>query len=537
MPNNISNIINTQLRFSGMASGLDTDYIVEQMMRVEWMKVDSYKQDKQILEWKREDYRNITNLLRSFKDEFFDLLRPASNMRSSSTYYAYKVNYSDENVVTATANGQVVMTEHTIEVIQLAEKAKMESGSGAFGAEGLNLSSSISEVADKLGIDLTEDKLVLTINGETIEIEGSKKFSDLISAINNSEAGVRISYSSFLDKFFIESKATGADAKIDITESSDFFEKLGFDIGTDPEVVAYGKDAEFILDSKTATRSSNMFTIDGVTYSLTGIGTTTIKLTQDTDAIFNKIKSFIDKYNEIVTTITDKVNESRPKSGGTYGSYYLPLTEEQKQAMSEKDIELWEEKAKQGLLKNDALLSGIVQRMRSIMGDITESGGLFSIGISTGNWREGAKLFIDENKLKKAIEENPDRVMEIFARQSSISYDPDNSREDRKTRYDESGVVERLFDVIQNYIRTTRNNDGKKGLLLEKAGIIGDVTEFQNTISKEINDKELYIQDLIERLYIKQESLYIKFAALETALSRMNAQAAWLSQSLGSAQR
>lgn len=171
------------------------------------------------------------------------------------------------------------------------------------------------------------------------------------------------------------------------------------------------------------------------------------------------------------------------------------------------------------------------------MGDITESGGLFSIGISTGNWREGAKLFIDENKLKKAIEENPDRVMEIFARQSSISYDPDNSREDRKTRYDESGVVERLFDVIQNYIRTTRNNDGKKGLLLEKAGIIGDVTEFQNTISKEINDKELYIQDLIERLYIKQESLYIKFAALETALSRMNAQAAWLSQSLGSAQR
>ena len=137
----------------------------------------------------------------------------------------------------------------------------------------------------------------------------------MISAINNSEAGVRISYSSFLDKFFIESKATGADAKIDITESSDFFEKLGFDIGTDPEVVAYGKDAEFILDSKTATRSSNMFTIDGVTYSLTGIGTTTIKLTQDTDAIFNKIKSFIDKYNEIVTTITDKVNESRPKAG------------------------------------------------------------------------------------------------------------------------------------------------------------------------------------------------------------------------------
>lgn len=537
LANNIANIINTQLRFTGMASGLDTDYIVEQMMKVDWMKVDSYKQQKQILEWKRDDYRNIINLLRSFKDEFFDVLRPATNMRSSSTYYAYKVKYSDENVVTATTNGHVAMTQHTIEVIRLAEKARMEATqSGIFGANELSLSSTISEVANKLGINLIDDKLILTINDVTIEVDGSKKLSDLISAINNSNAGVKISYSSFLDKFFIESKATGADAKIDLTDSttSEFFEALGFDIDVVP---ATGQDAEFVLDGKTATRNSNNFTIDGITYSLNSTGTTTITLTQDTDAIFNKIKSFIDKYNEVVTKITEKVNETRPKSGGTYGDYYLPLTDEQKEAMTEKEIELWEEKAKQGLLRNDSLLSGIVQRFRSVMGDITEAGGLFSIGISTGHWRDGAKLFIDENKLRKAIEENPDRIMEIFAKQSSIAYDPDNSNEDKKKRYAESGVVERLFDVIQDYIRTTRNDNGKKGLLLEKAGIAGDTTEFQNSITKEINEKESYIQDLIEKLYTKQESLYLKFATLETALGRMNAQSAWLSQTLGNAQR
>ena len=157
-----------------------------------------------------------------------------------------------------------------------------------------------------------------------------------------------------------------------------------------------------------------------------------------------------------------------------------------------KDIELWEEKAKQGLLKmmlysavhcsKDEKHHGRYYRIRRIIFHRDKHRQL----------ERRSQAFYRRKQAEKAIEENPDRVMEIFARQSSISYDPDNSREDRKTRYDESGVVERLFDVIQNYIRTTRNNDGKKGLLLEKAGIIGDVTEFQNTISKEINIGTLY---------------------------------------------
>jgi len=536
--NNISNILNTKLRFMGMASGLDTDYIIQQMMSVERLKVDRVKQDKQILEWKRDDYRSITNLLRGFKDEFFDILKPATNMRSASTYYAYKVKSSNENVVTATANGRIAMMEHTIEVTKLAEKAKIESATDKFGAVGLSLNSSIADVAAKYNIDLTYDssiekhKLSLKINDKTIEITEDKKFSDLISAINNSDAGVKISYSSFLDKFIMESKGTGSAAKIDLTQSSEFFGKLGFNVSQ----VINGQDAEFVLDGKTATRNSNVFNIDGVTYTLTGTGTSTIKLTQDTDTIFNRIKNFIDKYNEIIEKISGKVNEERPKSGGKYGSYYLPLTEEQKEAMTEDEIKKWEENARKGLLRNDGLLDNIMQQMRRVMGDVTEAGGLFSIGISTGNWREGAKLFIDEDKLRKAIEDNPDRVMEIFARQSEISYSPDNTKELRDQRYKESGVIERLFDVIQDNIRTTRDKDGKKGLLLEKAGITGDVTEYQNVLVKQISDKEKLIEDLTIKLYEKEESLYMKFAALESALSRMNSQSAWLAQSFGGRQ-
>ncbi|MCQ1528619.1 flagellar filament capping protein FliD [Lutispora saccharofermentans] len=544
MVNNISGMLNSKLRFTGMASGLDTDSIIQQMMRVERMKVDKVKQDKQLLEWKRDDYRSFSSILKGFKDEFFETTRPASNMRFSNTYYAYKSKYSVEGVVTASANSQVSMMEHTIDVVQLAKTARLEAEAGKLGANSLSTSSSMEDVANKFGgLTLADGKYSLEINGETITVGADKKFSDLISAINNSKADVKISYSPFLDQFFMESKGTGTNAKIDLTQSAAFFQELGFAASIATEVKT-GENAKFFLDGKIegtdggnnpipTERDSNIFTIDGVTYTLTGTGETKITLAQDTDAIFDKIKNFIDKYNEIVNKITAKINETRPKSGGRYGSYYLPLTDEQKDAMDEDEIEKWEESAKKGLVRNDGLLNNVLYSLRRAMGDNTEAGTLASIGISTGEWREGARLNIDEEKLKKAIADNPDKVMNIFAKQPEKRYDPDATAAERKERYDGSGVIERLFDVLEDNIRTTRDKDGKKGLLLEKAGIIGDLTEFESTMVKQIGDKEKLIYDLTEKLYDKENALYMKFAALETALSRMNSQSAWLSQSLG----
>ncbi len=80
MANNISNILNSKFRMTGMASGLDTDTMIKQLMKVEQYKVDKVKQDKQLLEWKRDDYRSMTTLLTGFKSDFFDVLKPTSDM-------------------------------------------------------------------------------------------------------------------------------------------------------------------------------------------------------------------------------------------------------------------------------------------------------------------------------------------------------------------------------------------------------------------------------------------------------------------------
>ena len=538
MINNVNNILNQRLRLTGMASGLDTDMIIKQMMYIEQMKVDKIKQDKQILEWKRDDYRSITNTLRTFKDEFFDILKPDNYMRSANTYFAYKVTTSNESVATASGNSQVSMSEHTITVSQLAKAASLETydveeeGVLRFGEAGLTLNSSISKVAERFDLELADGKLSFEINDKTIELGANKTMKDFMNAINASDANVKISYSEFLDKFTMTTKTTGVDAKINIEDDIGFFSAIGF-----TNLAAEGKDAEFKLDGKESSRSSNIFTIDGVTYTLKGEGTSKITLTQDTDAVFDKIKSFVDKYNELVDKITTKINEERPKSGGRYGSHYLPLTDEQKADMKDGEIEKWEENAKKGLLKSDTILDGILFDLRRAMGDITEGGTLASIGISTGDWREGAKLFINEEKLKKAINDNPDKVMDIFSRQSNISYSPDATAAQRKQRYEGNGVAERLFDILQDNIRTTRDKDGRKGVLLEKAGIVGDVTEFQSTLVDEINKKDTLIEEMMRKLFSKEESLYKKFAGLETALSRMSAQSAWMAQAFGVGQQ
>jgi flagellar hook-associated protein 2 len=163
--------------------------------------------------------------------------------------------------------------------------------------------------------------------------------------------------------------------------------------------------------------------------------------------------------------------------------------------------------------------------------DVT--GTLKSIGIDTSSdYTERGKLIIDETKLRNAITNNPDQVQAIFSKTSTSvpSYSATLSAADRNTRYREEGIANRLSDIIQDNIRTTRDSGGKKGILIEKAGLIGDSTELLNLIDKDIRSNNDAINDLIIRLNKKETAYYRKFTALEEYVSQMNAQSAWLAQ-------
>lgn len=627
MTNSISSMLNNRFRLTGMASGLDTDSMVEQLMRVERYKVDKVKQDKQVLEWKRDDYRGTIDLLNSFKNTFMDVLS-SKDMRSSGSYKAFTVSSSDSAAVTAKANADAVAAAHSITVSQLAKAASAVGTStvssplqssaavtnldftdgkdfnirlngitknitvtgnfgsvdslkeyiqtqvdSAFGSGKITVGNS----SGQLTFSSVDSKIVLTsgttetdalgqlnivsgstnrlnlsaklsninipaaptgvvafkINGVSFEFDSTvKTMNDLISEVNSSTAGVTLSYSEATDKFTLTSKVKGAGDAIKIEEISGGFFGAGGKLGISNLTINNGQDAIFELDGTTITRNDNNFVLDGVSYSLLKENATVdISVEQDIDTVFNNIKNFVDKYNELIAKINTELSEERYRD-------YLPLTDEQKEAMSEADITKWEEKAKSGMLRNDSLLSGMLTEMRNaIYGSIEGiDGGVYSIGIKTGTYTQQGKLIIDDAKLKEAIKNTPDLVASIFSKESDIGYSVNLSSEDRITRYKQNGIVQRLHDIIQANTTTIPNSDGKRGSLVDKAGMSGDYFDISSYISSQINNKAQLIDTLTDKLYAKEEQYYQKFAAMEKALSQMNSQSSWIAQQFGGGQ-
>ncbi|NMA67551.1 MAG: flagellar filament capping protein FliD, partial [Clostridiaceae bacterium] len=251
----------------------------------------------------------------------------------------------------------------------------------------------------------------------------------------------------------------------------------------------------------------------------------TITVTQDIESSVEKIKAFIEEYNKLIDNINGKVKEK-------YDRNYLPLTEEQKADMKEDDIKRWEEKAKTGLLRNDSLLQNITLAMRRALYEKVEGVNisLADIGISSKSYTDYGKLYLDEDKLRNALSTRPEEVAKLFngVSEQVPSYDRDLSKEERDIRYNNSGVLVRISDILEDYISTKRNKDGKKGFLLEKAGIENDLSNTQNFINEQLKDYDKRINNMVEKLIKKEEQYYRQFSRLETLLTQMNQQSAWI---------
>ncbi|OEF97794.1 hypothetical protein BHF68_13220 [Desulfuribacillus alkaliarsenatis] len=146
--------------------------------------------------------------------------------------------------------------------------------------------------------------------------------------------------------------------------------------GDEPVNYSNGKNAKFVLNGLETERKANVFTISGVEYTIKAVtdNAVTVSSVSDTDAIFDKIKGFVN----------EKLMERRYRD-------FPPLTNEQRRAMDDKEIEMWEEKAKSGLLRGDHMLSGILTDMRMLISDQVKGLGdgrissLAQIGITTGS--------------------------------------------------------------------------------------------------------------------------------------------------------
>lgn len=558
------------IRFGGIASGIDTESIIKQMMDIERTKVDRVSQQKQVSLWKQEQFRSINSKLANFvidaKLSFGLATTTASGSllganRNAMTWVKKAVS-TNESAVSVSASAGATNGSYNVKVNSLASNWSSAS------SDKISASTDRTSLATQFGL-LGTDNINFTIdtnnNGEAKTFTfnksaGDTSISEMVKEINAADLGVTAIYDAGADRFFLQTSNTGAENTIKITDNSTnaFIAGAGSTLKLQHEVSGVyeavgsateygGTDANIDFGAATGiTFSSNDFTLNNINFSLKDTTATSfqVNVSADIDSAFDKIKEFVDNYNKIVDEIDSLTSQKRDSS-------YMPLTETQKKAMSDKEVELWEKRAKAGLLSKDATLlrigsssrTGFYQSVDGVAGNFYH---LTQLGITTeaysGSSASG-RLQIDEQKLKTALQQDIDGVMEVLFKEadSSLGGNEDNlSAEQIKDKRAQSGLVNRLFDNLTSGMKEIVYQAGPG----DDAGLMRKVNPYmllsfatkQSSISyidKGILDYNDRIANLERVLSSKEESYWRKYTAMEKALSSMESQMTSLTQQLG----
>jgi flagellar hook-associated protein 2 len=483
------------MRINGLASGMDIDAIVKQLMTAERVPLDKLNQQKQLTEWKREGYREVSTKLVSFNDKL-------TNFSYSSAIDSKKSTITGATgVLTAKATGAATDSVLNVTVNNLASASNVIY-KGTAGATKMS--------------DLGASSGSVTIGSATISFEADDTIDSFVSKINKSaDAGVTAVYDSTTGSLSLTNKKTGSES---IKLEGDLFEGNGSFTKSSEKV---GQDAEVVINGLTTKQSSNTFTVNGVEISLNGTTptgqSTQIEVSQDIDTMVNTIKSFVEAYNDSLSLLNKKTGEERYRK-------YLPLTTEQKADMKDSEIELWEGKAKSGMLKSDSIVDKTISDMRTaLVSDVVMPNGekvnLAQFGITTGNYSEKGKLYIDETKLRATLESNPEKATALFGQ-------TDNSDKTNYTSND--GLFSRLKKI----------NAGSLQSLADKAGtskVSSDLTTAflpQSQMGDQLSDYEKRIEALQDRLTRIENQYYKQFTAMETAMNKYNSTASSLTSML-----
>lgn len=346
------------------------------------------------------------------------------------------------------------------------------------------------------------------INGVEFNFDETKSINEIIDTINQSNANVSLSYSNISDTFTLTSKTLGQGVLIDCEDISGNFLNSLFKVDMTEYNVVDGKNARLSVNGQEIERNSNSFEVNQFKLSLlsTNPNPSTLSAKNSVSQVVDIISKFVEDYNKLIDKVYNLTTEK-----SEYREY-SPLTDTQKKDMSESEVELWEKKAKTGLVRSDTNLVSLLTELRqSLFSQLDSSISLKDIGISSGSYSDRGKLSIDTTKLSSALENRMDEVQALFTNK-------------------ENGLATRFNTILNKNVQTSIGNPGRLVLV---AGIANTSTDEKNSLNERIKTIESTITNL-QRMYDSQKERYWKqFTNLETAMSKLNSQSSWLTQQLG----
>jgi len=504
------------IRFGGMASGLDTESIVKELVKAESAPLNRLKRQKQMQEWKQESYREMNSLL-------LDLQNTVNSIRYAANFNKKIASSENDGIVSSKVVGKPQLSSYTVEVTQTA---KAETPAAVeFTTNGLtSLSQSIGNTS----------AFTINVNGESITVNPGDTVAKLIENVNNSAAGVE---ASFVDGKLLFKSKTGATKDTNGDGTADFFTTFTVSADNDSNPLGItttaktsstrnaGTPAKAMINGIEYTSNSNTITFDGIEFTVkqTNAGNPIVVTSKtDENSIYESIKSFVDKYNAVIDTINKKISEQKYKG-------YQPLLDEEIEALPEKTADKMQDMAKSGILLRDPILKSGLDSMRfaiaaplNVAGVNTRFDTLSEIGVTgppagKNAYLENGKLYIDEAKLRKAISENGNDVIKLFTNFSSSS--------DPATKFKESGIAERLYSKLKTTIDAVTVKAGS-------STSIYDGSEIGKNLERIKEDMDTW-EDRLQKL---EDRYWKQFTAMEKMISQYNSQGSWFAQMLGGGQ-
>ncbi len=404
-------------------------------------------------------------------------------------------------------------------------KVSSDVGSMLGMGEDGGVSSTLDSTRTLGDLGFTGDNQTLTINGVDIgTFTADSTIEDVVSKVNgNDELGFRLSYSNFSGEFLFTAEETGVQDQIE------FGGTLGQALFGDPAAgdgrYIAGQDAQLNVtvngQTKDIVRTSNTVNIDGMDITLkdTFSGGEAIEFSTqaDADKIVNAIKSMIEDYNEIASSVKTAYTEQPLQKSD--GSDYLPLIDSDKASMSESEIEAYEEKVKTGQFFMDSDLRGLSDALRDAVTSLGVSDSdLAEIGIGISYSSGLTTLTLDETKLRGALESDPDMVEDVFTRKESSGATSD-------------GLMAALQEVTNLYAKETGE---PKGILIELAGSkYAPTTALQNEMLTKLNEIDDEIEEWQDKLTDRVDYYTRQFTQLEVLVMEMNNQSSSLMGMMG----
>lgn len=526
-----------RMRITGMYSGMDTESIVQQLVATKQTKVDDLKNEQKKLEWKQTAWQDLNAKIYSLYSGTLSKLRLSGNLNTRKT------TCSDTTKATVSAGSGAVNGTQSLKIKKLAKSgyltgAKLDSSlkfsstsamqgiSSDLTGQKIKVTAKVTMKEGETYVDEFSGKTLTASGGEevnkTTEIEFTEdmKITDFVSKLR--EAGVNASFDESNQRFFISSTKTGLDNefKIEDVDGGDALKLLGLDT-----TAAYSngskatridaQDAVIELNGSEFTSSSNTFTINGLTINALAETADDEELSivtdTDVDGIYETIKDFFTEYNELINEMDKLYNADSARK-------YSMLSSDEKESMTDEEVETWENTIKGALLRKDTQLNAVMNALTNTMLAGCEVDGkkkyLSDYGIKTLSYftakdNEHHAYHIDgdpddestsseDDKLKAALREDPDGTVAFF-----------------------SGMFKNLYSSLDK--------------------IMSESTDY-SSIYKVYNDKQLKsqyddytdkIKDAEDKLSDYEDRWYDKFTKMETALAKLQSNQSAISGLLG----